>query len=366
MTRGFSTYLDLARVVAAVVVLLSHFGYPRFSDGRWLWVRELNLGSDAVVLFFVLSGLVIAHVAETKAGGLHRFTFDRASRLISVALPVLLLGFALDRFGAAHAPDGYSVTYYNEVPFWYQMLRGLSFSNEWAVLPVRLGSNGPYWSLSYEAAYYGFFAVAFYLRGVRRIGLLMLGCVIVGAPILFLMPAWLMGVFLYRRLQSSEPLGASVALLCAAVPLVLYPLALWGSLPAQFYSWTAHIDAALTLRFSNEFLWNNILAMFVCVHLYGMASLLRDNALRNVAPLIKWAAGGSFSLYLVHYPVMQFLAAFDVWPSSPPLYDLAFLGATLIVCYLFAMIFERPLPYFREMLMGRFSEPRQLATNRSR
>lgn len=230
MTRGFSIYLDLVRFVAAVVVLLSHFGYPRFSDGRWLWVRELNLGSDAVVLFFVLSGLVIAYVAETKSGGLQRFTFDRATRLVSVALPVLLLGFVLDRFGAGVARDGYSVTYYNEVPFWYQMLRGLSFSNEWAVLPVRLGSNGPYWSLSYEAAYYAFFAVTFYLRGVRRVGLLMLGCAVVGAPILFLMPAWLFGVLLYRSLQRRQSLPRSVALLCAVMPVVFYPVALWGEI----------------------------------------------------------------------------------------------------------------------------------------
>jgi peptidoglycan/LPS O-acetylase OafA/YrhL len=366
VTRGFSIYLDLVRFVAAVVVLLSHFGYPRFSDGRWLWVRELNLGSDAVVLFFVLSGLVIAHVAESKSGGLQRFTFDRATRLISVALPVLLLGFVLDRFGARVAPEGYSVTYYNEVPFWYQMLRGLSFSNEWAVLPVRLGSNGPYWSLSYEAAYYAFFAVAFYLRGVRRVGLLMLGCAVVGAPILFLMPAWLLGVQLYRGLQRRQPLPRSLALLYAVMPVVFYPVALWGDLPAQLYSWTAHIDAALSLRFSNEFLWNNILAVFVCVHLYGMASLLRDNAFGKATPLIKWAAGGSFSLYLVHYPVMQFLAVFEVWPSFAPLYDLVFLGVTLMVCYLFAAIFERPLPYFREMLTGRFPAFRQLATNRAR
>ncbi|KPQ22409.1 MAG: two component transcriptional regulator, LuxR family, partial [Porphyrobacter sp. HL-46] len=79
--------------------LLSHAGYPRFTEGRWLWVRELNFGSDAVIVFFVLSGLVIAHVAQEKPGGIGRFAFDRATRLMSVALPALVLGFALDRLG---------------------------------------------------------------------------------------------------------------------------------------------------------------------------------------------------------------------------------------------------------------------------
>ena len=60
-----SVYLDLMRAIAAFVVLLSHFAYPRFTDGAFLVIRDLNLGSDAVVVFFVLSGFVIACLFAT-------------------------------------------------------------------------------------------------------------------------------------------------------------------------------------------------------------------------------------------------------------------------------------------------------------
>nr|WP_309503487.1 hypothetical protein [uncultured Roseovarius sp.] len=73
MTAGFSTYLNLLRFGAAFIVLMSHFSYARYSGGRWLWIREFNFGSDAVVVFFVLSGLVIALVADRKRTGMGGF-----------------------------------------------------------------------------------------------------------------------------------------------------------------------------------------------------------------------------------------------------------------------------------------------------
>ena len=66
MTQRFSLYLDFLRFSAAMIVFLSHFAYPRFTDGTYSFIRDLNLGSDAVVFFFVLSGLVIAYTADTK------------------------------------------------------------------------------------------------------------------------------------------------------------------------------------------------------------------------------------------------------------------------------------------------------------
>ena len=160
MTQGFSIYLNLLRFFAAFLVLFSHFAYPRFTGGRWIWVRDLNLGSDAVIVFFVLSGFVIALVADQKKTGFEGFAFDRLTRLMSVALPALVLGFVLDRTGAQISAQTYDNWFYNPLSFTEQMIRGLTFSNEWSGLATRLGTNGPYWSLSYEAAFYALFAVA--------------------------------------------------------------------------------------------------------------------------------------------------------------------------------------------------------------
>jgi peptidoglycan/LPS O-acetylase OafA/YrhL len=165
----FSLYLDGLRLLAAVTVLLSHFAYERFTGGRWLVIRDYNLGSDAVVLFFVLSGLVIAFAAGTKdrAGG--AFLFARATRLYSVALPAVLATLLMDRLGAALDPAAYDGWWHNPAPVAEQLWYGLTYSGEWLSKGFRLGSNGPWWSLSYEVAYYLIFAAAMFLAGALRI-----------------------------------------------------------------------------------------------------------------------------------------------------------------------------------------------------
>ncbi|GKY89322.1 acyltransferase family protein [Sinisalibacter aestuarii] len=350
MTRGFSLYLDALRFGAAFIVVLSHFGYSRFTGGRWLWVRELNLGSDAVIVFFVISGFVISHVAITKRATLGDFTFDRLTRLVSVALPALVLGFMLDRFGAPRSPEIYASAFFHPMPLWEMLLRGLTFSNEWSGLAARLGSNGPFWSLSYEAAYYALFAVAFYLRGPRRIVLLLAGVLLFGVNILILMPAWLMGVALHLAITRQRlPRGVAAAAL-AALPVLGYALALATGLPATLYDMTAGIDRALTLRFSNEFLWNFLLGLMVTAHLAGIAGLASDRAAARIAPAIRWLAGRSFSVYLVHYPVLQFLAAMPLKTGHAGLDDAILLTLTLTLTLAFGQVFESRLAQWRALL----------------
>ncbi|WP_050928912.1 acyltransferase family protein [Aestuariivita boseongensis] len=348
MSRGFSVYLDAVRFAAAMLVLFSHFAYPRFSDGRWLWVRELNLGSDAVVMFFVLSGLVISHVVQNTPGRPGKFAFDRVTRLLSVALPALVFGFVLDRLGTQIAPQVYPGWVYAYTPLWEILLRGLTFSNEWAGLATRLGSNGPFWSLSYEAAYYALFGIAIYTQGARRIVLLALGGWVFGLNILLLLPAWLLGVAVHRFILSDRVPSGQVAAAFAILPLLAYVIALYLGVPDLLRAPIAAYDAVL--RFSDEFIWNNLLAVLMALHLLGMAGILRQRQSMRHATQIRWLAGGSFSLYLVHYPVLQMLAAFG-FASATLLEDALLIGMTLAICYGFAALFERRLAAVRQALL---------------
>ncbi len=351
MTRGFSIYLDALRFGAAFVVLLSHFAYPRFTEGRWIWIRELNLGSDAVVVFFVLSGLVIAHVGLKRSSDAKQFVFDRVTRLLSVALPALLVGFCLDRIGALNDPIFYDGWFYNPLPLWEILLRGLTFSNEWQGLSARLGTNGPYWSLSYEAAYYMLFAIALYARGAARVALLLFAAVLVGVNVLLLLPAWLMGVAAQRVIANGWLPTGRFALLCAFLPIVAYITALVFGVPGHLYNETW--VTIFRLGFSDEFLWNNILAMFVAVHLAGVAGLTSKSKPVRFEKQIRWLAGGSFSLYLLHYPVLQFLGAYGVGQGSI-MGDAYLMTLTLVLCYVFATVFERRLDLWRRLLRPLF------------
>ncbi len=352
MSRGFSLYLDALRFGAAFLVLLSHWAYPRFTEGRHIWLREYNLGSDAVVVFFVLSGLVVAYAAHTKDHAPGRFAFQRLTRLWSVALPALVLGFALDRTGAALWPAAYDGWWYNPLSLWESLLHGLSFTSEWGQTRLRLGTNGPFWSLSYEAAFYLLFALWLWTTGARRWVLLALAAWLIGPKVLLLMPAWLMGVWLWQRVAAGDLPSGGRAMALFAVPPLLYCVALGMDLPTTLSTASA---AALGLPhmgsfgFSDEFVWNGLLGLLVSAHLLGAAGLAQRGEARE-RPAIRWLAGGSFSLYLVHYPVLQFLSPAMAGRPAELMGDLMLLGVTLAVCVTFAAMFERTLPAQRRVL----------------
>lgn len=345
MSPALSTYLNILRFFAALVVVLSHFAYPRFSDGAWLWLRDLNLGSDAVVVFFVLSGFVIALTAKRKDASFGDYIFARATRILSVALPALVLGWTLDRWGSSLAPQEYYAPFYAPLPLGETLLRGLTFSNEWSGMAQRLGSNGPYWSLSYEVAYYLLFGVSVFLKGPRRVLFLLIGLALFGLNVLLLMPAWMMGVWLFHRLDRGWSVGPRTALALATMPMLAYGAALVFEMPHWIATHLQPAPGGHALRFSDEYLWNATLGALVTLHLAGMASLLKTRPASRFSAQWGWLAGASFSIYLIHYPLLQFLHA-----ALPGAGHALLLGSTLAACFIFAELFERPLHLWRNAL----------------
>jgi peptidoglycan/LPS O-acetylase OafA/YrhL len=351
MTPGFSIWLDVLRIAATLTVVLSHLAYPRFTGGAYQWMRDLNLGSDAVILFFVISGLVIARAAE-RDGTLPLYAFNRATRIYSVMIPALLLTRAFDHVGFGIDPAAYPDRYYQPLPLATFFLRGLSFSNEWLVAgPVRLGTNGPLWSLSYEVAYYVLLGTAVFLSGARRLALLCGIVLVVGSNVLLLIPAWLMGVAVWRLIHPARPrLSRRGALALAVLPVAAYGLARGLSLPPLLLQLTETALAGSvpvgSLRFSNEFLWNGLIGILFALHIYAMSQLL--SGWRHGARVIRWLAGASFSVYVTHYPALHLADAIlpaDVWGRAGWL-----LFWALFVGLAFAQVFERPLGRWRRLL----------------
>jgi peptidoglycan/LPS O-acetylase OafA/YrhL len=112
-------------------------------------------------------------------------------------------------------------------------------------------------------------------------------------------------------------------------------------------------ETVAALRFSGGFLWGWCLAALVSVHLLGAACLLRtsgDRAGGRAAAAVRWAAGASFSIYLLHYPVLHFIDAVLPGEAATPLRIVTLLAATLVACLAFAAAFERTLPQLRAAL----------------
>ncbi|HEX7012651.1 MAG TPA: acyltransferase, partial [Steroidobacteraceae bacterium] len=213
MSGALSVYLDLLRFLAAVVVFLHHM--PRVSEGGYQ--PFATYGEDAVMLFFVLSGFVIAYVTDTKERDPGTYMASRFARLYSVAVPALILTLILDSIGRAADPTLYGSWYDSDYPL-VRLIASLTFTNEIWSLNIRPFGNPPYWSISYEFWYYVFFAI---LMFARRWWLIALWAVFVGPLIVLLLPVWLAGVLIYRvHDRFSVPLPVAWAM--ALLPIATY------------------------------------------------------------------------------------------------------------------------------------------------
>ncbi len=97
MNKPFSIYLDLVRFAAACLVYLWH------SNQRMLVADSIPLsqyGHSAVIVFFVLSGFVIAYITDTKENTLPSYAASRISRIYSVAVPTVVPDARARRGGA--------------------------------------------------------------------------------------------------------------------------------------------------------------------------------------------------------------------------------------------------------------------------
>lgn len=319
MTRGFSLWLDAIRALAAFAVLFGHMAHIRFTGGSIYFLRDWNIASDAVVVFFVISGFVIAYAAG-RDGNLKTYAYNRATRIFTVIVPALALTLLFDSIGTRLTMAAYPQGYYQHLGWGEFLFRGLTLSPQWLGLmePVRLGSNGPIWSLSYEVAYYMIFGFAVFLSGPLRIVLILLVALLAGLPVLALMPAWLLGVLVWRRLSNPDaaPLPLALAWGLAVGAPILMVLAKMAGVADALAALTARAftpaDYHAVLLYSDEVLWNSLLAVLMALHLIGVAPLMARSNWREsdrLARAIRWLAGGSFSLYVMHYPSLQLLDA---------------------------------------------------------
>lgn len=301
------------RLLAALVVLFSHLGHGHLVGGvLWPFTRW---GGEAVMAFFVLSGFVIAHVVDTRQDSWFDFAVARVARLFSVIVPAMLLTLVLDAAGLSFNAAAYTAAGQlraeESAPLNY-LLSLVMLNQSWG-LNRHFGSNGAYWSIPFEFWYYALFGAFCLLRGWARWVAIAAAAVLAGPRILALFPVWLMGVAAYRfrarppRLPTPVPALGFVLTLAALVLLLLLDV----KRPEALF--------AMGLR-PDSWSWQCLFGLLVAAHLV-FASALRSKRPRGLpsalARGIAFAAGVSFSLYLFHLPILNFLNALRaVFPNE--------------------------------------------------
>ena len=356
MNRGLSLYLDILRFGAALAVLVTHLAYPELSGGMLQYWRLL--GNDAVMVFFVLSGFVIAYAAQEKEHTLGAFARSRLARLWSVAVPAQLLTILLDRWGSALDPAAYTQWWYQAGDPLWRALRALTFTNELWFASVRPFSNGPWWSLGYEALYYAIFAALAYVPGWK--GRLLAGALMLaaGPKILLLLPIWWLGVWAWKRTQR-ETLPADKAALLFFGTIGAYALFRWSGLPLLFKGLTAHMlgpeNVATYLHFSDEFLSSYVIGPLVALHFIAAHGLARalEGLLTPWRKVIVWFAQSTFALYLLHYPMLRFARAAFAYDETDPWQVAAVFFGVAGLCVLIGPLIERTKGAWKALLSFR-------------
>ncbi len=364
-------HLDAVRGMAAFGVLLMHWRDAFFLDSSELGLHNpaasavyfvTTLGHQCVIVFFVLSGyLVGGSVVRSVNSGQwiwKSYLFTRLTRLYVVLLPALLLGGILDWTGmrlpgtesvySGHSGmDALRVSVHSSLTV--PTFVANCFFTQTMVLPgmggkhvSAFGSNGPLWSLCNEFWYYLAFpllalllASAQSLRARVTCGIALVAWAwFVGLMITLYWIPWLAGVAIFflppfpSKQTSGRVLGVASALLLLGGGLVLSrlanrPDAIWPQLGADY-----------------------VLSLAVAFSIWVTLHCATRPVGSNYQKLAQRSARSSYTLYLVHLPLLVFLKAAFHLPRAFPswhgcLNSLALLLAIVVYAQLVYEVFEK-------------------------
>ena len=305
MRKDVSLWLDGMRATASFLVFVAHlsvFGVAAPELARFV----PELGHDSVILFFVLSGFVIAFTTESRHASLSEYLVARGARLWSVAVPALALTYGLAALGRELAPLAFPGAYQLEKLWIYVPFELLFLGELWTFSEPPL-TNIPWWSLGYEAWYYLLFALAFFYRGLKRGLLLGVGIVLAGPKLALLLPTWVLGALIWRhRDRCPLPRGVARALLAGTVIAYLaykssgleHSLVVLGNAPFGGLDVTP-------LGSARSWVHDWLVAAIAGVHLHALGHAHVALPRFSVRP-IRWFASFTFSLYLAHAPLLIF------------------------------------------------------------
>lgn len=341
-----SLLLDGLRLLCAMIVFWAH------SNAVWHPEREMDLlpshlSHAAVVVFFVLSGYVIAHTTAKKKRTYSEYAVARLSRLYSIFFPAIIVTAICAVAAYVINPSVYSV--YDRGNNIFRYFLSLFFCNELWFLSAAPLINGPIWSLGYEFWFYVLFGLFYYrIKGVKGYILPVLGLVIVGPKILAMMVIWWMGWAAYHikpvKLNIAAGRSLFFLLLMATFVLALY-------LPPIPYV----LDTP-PLYWAGQFLTDWILGIIVSLAVWILPTQAeRKLQEHSVIVHFRGFANMTFPIYVLHFPI---LVCMKCWITRLYIKDglSSSLGIflSLLLCIILGYYFESKKDWWRRAFSALF------------
>lgn len=381
LNKALSNFLDLARWIAALAVLLGHAAVlVQISDimvaphgpGVYAWWFLTAFSHQAVLVFFVISGFLVGGDLLLRRRRTEPFLLgyyiNRFSRIYIVMVPALAVGFIVDSVGRQIFPNSgiYDAPFFESVFNTTNMLWALL--QQQSIWTTQAGTNGPLWSLACEMWYYVTFPLLLlpFARTYSKNSRIAAFSIGVAATIFMAIPksfflfgycAWIAGAL--ARLAPRPLIQStlvSLGLFLATIAAVR--LAARGPIVAAYPFITTLADVATTATF---------------VNLLIVLRFSDGNGLfANLGPLHRRLSDFSYSLYATHAPLVFFVWAgagallgrewYKLLPT-PLHWALAF--SVIIVAIAFAYAFSRATeaqtPRLRAYLRAAFAAGRHIA-----
>ncbi len=341
MDKKLSNYLDIVRVTASFAVLFQHLSM--YNNNVYAFFS--NYGHPAVMGFFILSGYVIAFVADQREKTFNIYLKHRFARLYSVMVVAWILTIVLDLSGSLLINPN---TYAGAIPTDNILIRIIShffFLQQSWLVSIQFFSNQPLWSLAYEFWYYILFGLITLYKGKYKLALIAISCLIMGPVILIYGTIWFAGSYLYKIHQQETnitPALASFIFLLSIPAIFSYPYWNHYLLPENLGEY-----GKLSFR---TLLDDIIFASLILINLYSFK--YTNFSFSLVTPVIRFFSGIAFSLYVFHFPLIFFFKAtltryFELSDRSL-FFILTFL--IILTVYLLSFISERKKKVYYQLL----------------
>ena len=347
-----SNLLDSLRTLSALAVFLGHTNFSWFFGDSSLGPKN---GQDYVIVFFVLSGFVIAWSIDVKKHyTFNQYAFDRLTRLWSVVIPALLIGYFLDFIGSSIHAETYKNIFssnFTELKF----IISSFFLHETWFFSVRPGSNGPFWSLSYEFFYYLIFGSVILIQNFKlKILICSIICLIAGPKVLLLFPCWLLGCASYYCCKICRPnlwLAIIISITSSSL-LVHFSITRWNSWSPWEYNLLGEAPYFYSAKFLEDYLIATIVSLFLISNSRWLS--LNFNRRNKDKNFLNKCAASSFSLYAFHFPLLAFIGAISACGRLPHIDLYGAVILCFLLCYIFSLFFEKSLKGFRKQFLNFF------------
>ena len=323
--------LDILRLMCSLLVLVIHSRAIWFPERQGDWVPS-HLAHGAVVVFFVLSGYVIAYTTSSGHRSASTYAIARLTRLCSVYFPAIavtifcaLAAYHINPAVYAGYDRGNSVVRY---------LISLAYCNEIWFLSAAPLINGPIWSLGYEFWYYALFGVFFYrFEGWRGWVLPLAVALFVGPKVILMMLIWILGWAAYHL---KKPVLNAALSWCLVSLLLVLSVMLMIDLPGMPYP-ILHPPLFWAAAFFTDWIVAVFVALAIWLFPTDVEQPLEDTKLLQK---VRSVANLTFPIYVLHYPLLVLMKCILLGILSRATLSVLSGMLSLVICIFLGLLFE--------------------------